>query len=114
MEYFCGTMRASFYSAAIEDSEKLVVPTICVYEVFKKIMKDVGEQEALTAVATMRHGECVPLTESIAISAAIIGMQYKIPLADSIIVASARRFEAKIWTQDSHFEKIPGVKFFPK
>ena len=113
MEYFCNTRRARYFASAIEDLDSLVVPSVCIYEVFRKILTDVGEQEALQAAATMRSGRVLSFDDSIAISAALISRQYKIPMADSIIVASARTADATIWTQDIHFEKLPGVKFFP-
>ena len=114
MEYFCGTKRANLYAPAIEDLDNLIVPSVCIYEVFKKILIEVGKQEALQAAATMRSARVLPFDETIALSAALISQQFKTPMADSIIIASAKTVDALIWTQDSHFENIPGVKYFPK
>jgi predicted nucleic acid-binding protein len=114
MEYFCDSKMAKHYAAAIEDTESLIVPSICIYEVFKKVLADVGEQEALQAVATMQIGEVLDFDDSLAISAALISRQHKLPMVDSIVMASAKLAGATIWTQDAHFEGLPDVKFFRK
>ncbi len=114
MEYFCDSKMAKHYAPAIEDTENLIVPCICIYEVFKKVLSDVGEQEALQAVATMQMGEVLDFDDSLAISAALISRQHKLPMADSIVMASAKLAGAIIWTQDVHFEGLPEVKFFKK
>ncbi len=114
MEYFCDTQAANHFVKAIEDGENLIVPAICIYEVFKKILADAGEQEALRAIATMRSGRVLPLTESLAISAALISRQHRLPMADSIVFASAKELGAIIWTQDIHFKDLPNVKYFAK
>jgi predicted nucleic acid-binding protein len=114
LEYFCGTDRANLFAAALEDTANLVVPTVCIYEVCKKILHEMNEQAALQAVASMRQAQLIPFDDSLAISAALLSRRYKIPMADAIVMASARNVDAIIWTQDRHFENIPGVKFFPK
>lgn len=114
MEYFCDSKMAKQYAAAIEDTDHLVVPSICISEVFRKILADAGEQEALQAAATMQMGEVLDFDDSLAISAALISRQHNLPMADSIVMASAKLSGATIWTQDAHFEGLPGVKFFRK
>ena len=78
------------------------------------VLRESGENEALQAVAAMMKGTIIDLTTSIAINAAKLSLQYNLPMADSIILSTAQSYECLIWTQDSDFENLPGVKFFPK
>jgi toxin FitB len=114
LEYFADGPNAGFFARAIEDTPNLVVPTICLFEVFKRILQQRGEGEALGKVAQMQQGHVVELDASIAMEAARLGTQMKLPLADSVILASARACDATIWTQDSDFARLPGVKFVAK
>jgi predicted nucleic acid-binding protein len=90
------------------------VPTICIYEVFKAVLKQRGEDAALETVALMKQGTSINLTDDLALQAAKISLEYKIPMADSIILATARAHEAILWTQDRDFKGIKNVKYFPK
>jgi len=114
LEYFSEGSNADFYADAIEHLETLIVPSICLLEVFKKVLNDRGEDAAIEAVALMNQGRVVDLDASIAISAAKIGADRGLPLADSVILATAKSISALIWTQDSDFEGIEGVKYIPK
>jgi predicted nucleic acid-binding protein len=114
LEYFADGPNASRFAAAIEDIERLVVPTICLLEVFKRVLQQRGEQEALQAVALMRQGYVEDLTVGVALEAARIGTALKLPLADSVVLATARRHSAVLWTQDADFDRIEGVKYFAK
>jgi len=114
LEYFSEGSNADFYADAIEHVETLIVPSICLLEVFKKVLNDRGEDAAIEAVALMNQGRVVDLDASIAISAAKIGADRGLPLADSVILATAKSKGALIWTQDSDFEGIEGVKYIPK
>ncbi|MBA4380908.1 MAG: VapC toxin family PIN domain ribonuclease [Anaerolinea sp.] len=114
VEFFCDSPLAGKYAHAIEITSDLVVPTVCVYEVVKKILTEVGEQEALQAMATMRRGHVEELTDQLAVSAAFLSRQHKLPMADAVVYATARRFGATIWTQDSHFKTLSSVKYFGK
>ncbi|HTZ40371.1 MAG TPA: type II toxin-antitoxin system VapC family toxin [Syntrophales bacterium] len=114
LEFFSDGPNADFYAAAIEHVETLIVPSICLLEVFKKVLNDRGEDAALEAAALMNQGRVVDLDASIAISAAKIGADQGLPLADSVILATAKAKGALIWTQDSDFEGIEGVKYIPK
>ena len=97
-----------------EDTENLLVPSIAFLEVFKRVLQQRGEDEALQAVALMRQGTTVDLTQDIAILAASLGHEKKLPLADSVMLATAHRHDATLWTQDSDFEELPGIKYRPK
>lgn len=111
LEYFAAGENAAFFAAAIENSAELVVPTLTLYEVFKRILQQRTEDDALQAVAAMQQGTVVDLDPRIALRAARISVDLKLPLADSVVLATARERDATLWTQDSHFDGIPGVKY---
>jgi toxin FitB len=113
LEYFAGSVAAKRYAAAIENADALVVPAITLYEVFKKIYTVVGEAEALLAIAHMRQGKVVDVDARLALAAARLGCELKLPLADSLIYATARDRGATLWTQDEHFAGLHGVRYFP-
>ena len=114
LEYFADGPNATRFAAPIEDTHKLVVPTICILEVFKRVLQQRDERVALDVVAVMRQGASVDRTPEIALQAARVGVTYKLPLADSVVFATAQTCSATLWTQDADFEGIDGVKFFPK
>ena len=111
LEYFANGPNAGFFAPAIENVGILLVPSICILEVFKRTFQQRGEEEALLAVAMMQQGRVVDLDGSLALEAARIGVELKLPLADSVILASARSKNAVVWTQDSDFERLDGVKY---
>lgn len=110
LEYLSGSHRADLYSEVVEDSANLIVPVISIYEVFKRFLRDGNESEALQAVGTMISGRVIDLDLSLALEAA----KLKLPLADSLIYATAARFNATLWTQDADLKDLPGVQYFPK
>ena len=114
LSYFAGDANAEAFSAPIENIEKLIVPSITITEVFKNILRQRGEDMALQAIAHMEQGKVISLDNSLAIDAARYGIDYKLPLADSIIYATGQKFSALIWTQDIDFKSLKGVKYFPK
>jgi toxin FitB len=113
LEYFADGPNAAFFAPAIAATEKLVVPTLSLYEVLKRVLQQRTEDDALMAMATMQQGTVVDLDAGIALSAARISIDHKLPMADSVILATARTFEATLWTQDEHFKGLPGVKYRP-
>ena len=114
LEYFANAPNAQFFAPAIEDAEHLVVPTITLFEVFKRIAQQCGEWEALTAATAMRRGIVAELTAPLAVAAAQVSVQHDLPLADSIILASARSYQATLWTQDAGFRNLEGVQYIGK
>lgn len=114
LEYFVDGPNADFFSSPIEDVKNLVVPTITLYEVFKKVLAEKNEAEAFKTIAQMQLGKVVELDEDIALRAARISIENRMPMADSIILATARTYKATLWTQDEHFKDITGVKFRQK
>lgn len=114
LEYFSGTNRANLFAEAIEKTEILIVPSLSLFEIFKKVYKERGEDLALKMVAHMQLGTVVNLDSRISIYAAKISVEKSIPMADSIIYATAQLNKATLWTQDNDFQGLPGVKFFEK
>ena len=114
LSYFSGDLNASVFSKPIESVAKLLVPSITITEVFKCILRQRNEDVALEAIAHMHQGTVVPLDSVLAIDAAVCGLNCKLPWADSIIYATAKKFNALIWTQDADFKGLPEVKYFPK
>jgi predicted nucleic acid-binding protein len=114
LEYFTDDQNADFFAEPIRETERLVVSAINVYEVFKHVFRERGEDEALQAIAYVRQGVVVGLDSSLAMRAARISHERKIPMADSMILATARACDAELWTQDSDFEEIGGVRYISK
>ena len=114
LEYFADSPYADVYAPAIEDTGTLLVPTICILEVCKRVLGQRGEDAALQVAAVMHQGQVVPLDGHLALSAAKIGSDWKLPLADSIILATARAHGALVWTQDAHFKGLENVRYVEK
>lgn len=114
LSYFSGDQNAGAFAKPIEVIEELLVPSITLTEVFKSIMRQRSEDVALEAIAHMEQGKVVLLDSTLAINAAVYGLKHKLPLADSIIYATAKKFSAVIWTQDADFKALSDVKYFPK
>jgi len=111
IEYFFGGPNAAFFADPIENTTELIVPVVCLYEVFKKINQDVDEARALQAVAQMKQGRILEVTEEVALRAALISVRYRLPMADSFVYATGQMEGAAIWTQDSDFKDLPGVRY---
>jgi len=114
LEYFADGPNAAFFAKAIERPSDLVVPTVSLYEVFKRVLQQRGEGDALQAVAVMQQGLITELSGPVALGAARLSVDLGLPMADSIMLATARMWDATLWTQDSDFEGVPGVKFVAK
>lgn len=109
--YFFGSDHAGYFADPIEDTENLIVPAVCIYEVFKKVSTVADETEALRAVAQMKQGRLIDLGEEIALRAAQVSLEHKLPMADSFIYATAQLERATVWTQDADFNGLPGVNY---
>jgi len=114
LEYFAGSRVGDEVSSVIEDTDHLLVPAIVVYEVFKKLILELDEDKALYAIAHMKQGHIVNLDTDLAIYAAKIGKDNKLAMADSIIYAITKKYNALLWTQDKHFKDLKSVKYFEK
>jgi toxin FitB len=113
LEYFADGPKAEHFASAIEDTAALVVPSITLLEVFKRISQQRDEATALQYVAVMQQGRVVDLDAALALRAAALGLRHKLPLADSIIYATAQAARAIVWTQDADFEGLDGVRYWP-
>ena len=114
LEYFEGGQNAKKFSTPIKEIKELVVPTICIYEISKVILRESDENHLLQALAAIQKGRIVDLTSSISTAAAKISLKHKLPMADSIIYATAQCFNATVWTQDIDFKDLPHVNYIPK
>lgn len=114
LEYFADGPNAQHFSSPIEQPEALLVPSITIFEVFKRVAQQRDEGAALQCVAVMQQGSVVDLDAALALEAAGTSLRHKLPLADSIVYATARRTGAIVWTQDADFDGLPGVRFFAK
>jgi predicted nucleic acid-binding protein len=114
LAYFAGEPSAGFFATAIEDEGLLVVPSVCVYEVFKVVLRERSEDDAFSVAAAMQRGLVVDLDADLAMEAASVGLEEGLAFADSVIYTIARKHHATLWTQDSHFAGKEGVRFRPK
>ncbi|MCF6282496.1 MAG: type II toxin-antitoxin system VapC family toxin [Candidatus Polarisedimenticolaceae bacterium] len=114
LEYFEGGQNAKEFSIPIKETKELLVPTICIYEITKIILRESDENHLLQALAAIQKGQIVALTPSISTAAAKISLKYKLPMADSIIYTTAIKFNATVWTQDIDFKNLPNVNYIQK
>lgn len=114
LEYFIDGPNAHFFSFAIENIPALIVPTISIFEVFKKVLRERDENAALRVVAIMRQGRVIDLDFNLSLSAAKISSSKQLPMADSIMLATAWEHGATLWTQDVDFKDITGVEYIAK
>ncbi|MCG6938096.1 MAG: type II toxin-antitoxin system VapC family toxin [Gammaproteobacteria bacterium] len=114
LEFFAGGNNARKFSTPIKQFDQLIVPTICIYEISKVILRESDENHLLPALAAIQKGKIVELTSSISTTAARISLKYKLPMADSIIYTTANQFDATIWTQDVDFKDLPNVNYIAK
>ena len=114
LEYFAAGPNADFFAPAIEATDELVQPTVGLYEVFRRVLQQRGEGDALQAIALMQQGVVVELMPPLALEAARTSVTLGLPMADSIILATARTFDATLWTQDADFAAVEGVRYIAK
>ena len=110
LEFFADTPQAEQFAAATEAVESLIVPVLTVVEVVKKLTREAGDETAAAALGLMQRGRVVPIDLTLALDATANGL----PKADSLIYATARQHGAELWTQDQHFDELPGVRYFAK
>ena len=114
LEYFANGPNAGFFAPAIIAPGELVVPTLSLYEVFKRVLQQGSEGQALQAVALMQQGQIVDLSPAIALTAAKLSVMHRLPMADSVMLATAQSCNALLWTQDADFESVAGVRYVAK
>jgi len=114
LEYFTDSPNAAFFASPIENRGELLIPVISVYEVFKRVLQQQGEEQALEVAAAMMQGTVIDLDVTTALNAARLSVEMKLPMADSIMLATARAHDAVLWTQDVDFVAVDGVKYVAK
>lgn len=114
LAYFEGEPTAVEFAPAIKSAEHLVIPSICLLEVFKAVRRERTERDALEVITVMQRGRTVPLDAPLAVEAARVGAAHRLATADSIVYATARRVDGVLWTQDAHFNELADVRYFPK
>ncbi len=114
LEYFADGENAKHFARVIEQPEALLVPSITLLEVFKRIAQQRDESTALQYIAVMQQSTVIAMDAALALRAAALGIRHKLPLADSIIYATAQAAGAVVWTQDADFDGLAGVRYFPK
>jgi len=114
IEYFVDGANARFFSPAIEDAPQLLVPSISVFEVYRHVLRERGADDALRAAAALRTGQQIELDADLALTAAEVALEHRLPMADAIIYATAQMHGAVVWTQDSDFKGLEGVKYRAK
>jgi predicted nucleic acid-binding protein len=112
--YLADGENADFFAIPLQDTENLIVPSICIFEVFKKVLQDSGESSAFQVVALMYQGQVIDLDMRLAIGSAELSFELKLPLADSVILATSKLCNSIIWTQDKHFKGMKDVKYIEK
>ena len=113
LSFFANERNAGFFAEPVADFAQLLVPSITLTEVFKAVVRQRDEHAAAEVIAQMQRGRVIGLDASLAVEAAACGLQFGLPLADSVIYATARTYDAVLWTQDADFKDLPGVRFFP-
>lgn len=113
IEFFNDGPYASYFLEALRDTNKVIVPTLCFYEVFSYVMKNMSDAEALQVVAFMQQSRSVEMTDAVAVLAARLSAKHKIPLSPGVTLATAQLNNAVIWTQEPFLKDFPGVKYYP-
>ncbi|MCC7259361.1 MAG: type II toxin-antitoxin system VapC family toxin [Gammaproteobacteria bacterium] len=111
LEYLADGPNADYFARTVENTRELLVPALSIFEVFKRVMQQRGETAAVHAVAAMQQGRVVPLDALLSIRAARLSLALRLPMADSVMLATARAFDAEFWTQDADFQGVPGVRY---
>ena len=114
LEYFSGGPQARWFQEPIQKTDELIVPAICIYEVFKVVSRQAGENQAIKAIAFMKEGLVKEITERLALEGAKLSMAHKLPMADSLILAVSRQSHATLWTQDDDFKGLENVRYYKK
>ena len=113
LAYFADGPNADAFAEPIESPEDLVVPAITVFEVFRRVAQQRGERAALGYAGVLLRSPVVDVTAELAVEAARLGLRLGLPMADSLVLATARAHGATLWTQDADFDGVEGVRYVP-
>jgi predicted nucleic acid-binding protein len=114
IEYFTGGANANKYGGYLEQTSQVVTPTVVLYEVYKIVKRERTEEEALLAAAQIQKTRLIPLSESLALAAADVSLEFRLAMADSVVYATARTEDAELVTSDGDLRGLPGVTYLPK
>ncbi|MBI5507419.1 MAG: type II toxin-antitoxin system VapC family toxin [Deltaproteobacteria bacterium] len=114
LEFFADGPLAAEYGRYLATSSNVVTPTVVLHEVYKVIKRERGEEDALIAAAQMSQTRLVALDDSIALTAADLGLEHKLAMADSIVYATAQSLGAELVTSDADFSGLSGVTYLSK
>ncbi len=114
LEYLANGKNAKLFAPAIEKTNELLISTINLYEIYKKVLSEKDEHSAIQVIGLMQQAKVVEVNSTIAIQAAKFSFVQKIPMADSLIYITAKQYNATVWTQDVDFKDLDGVKYFKK
>jgi len=114
LEYFADGPNAAVFAKPIEATRSLLVPSLSLFEVFKRVSQQRSEDEALRAIAVMEQGRIVDLDRATALEAARLSILHGIAMAEGVMLATALRNRATLWTQDSDFDGLPGARYCAK
>ncbi len=114
LEYFADGPNTKHFAPVVKIPDQLVVPSVTLYEVCKVVLRESDENNALQACAAMQKGQVIPLDAKLAMAASKLSLLHRLPMADAVILATAREHGAILWTQDAHFREIAGVRYYPK
>ncbi len=114
LEYLSDGKNSKLFAPAIEKTNELIVSTINIYEIYKKILLERDESTAIQVVGIMQQAKVIEVSSIISIQAAKLSYERKIPMADSLIYTTAKLNNAMVWTQDIDFKKLDNVKYFKK
>lgn len=114
LEYFANGQNATFFATPIEQTDELMVPSLTIYEVFKRVLQQRDEGDALRAAAVMEQGMVIDLDARLALAAARLSLDMRLPMANSVVLATARLHHATLWTQDADFKGLLDVRYRPR
>lgn len=114
VDFFTDGSNASEYGSHLEKTATVITPTVVLYEVYKLVKRERTEEEALLAAAQMQKTRVVSLSDSLALAAADVSLEFRLAMADSIVYATARAENAELLTSDADLRGLPGVTFLPK
>ena len=114
IEFFTDGPLADDYANRLRKLVTVITPVIVIYEVYKRLKRELSEDDAVIAVSVMQRSQVVPLNQELALTAADLSLEHGLAMADAIVLATARKFQAELVTSDRDFEDIPGVTYLPK
>lgn len=114
IEYFTDGSLANAYATHLRNLQAIVTPVIVVYEVYKRLKRDLSEDDAIVAVSAMQRTRIIAIDQELALTAADLSLDYRLAMADALVLATARRFQADLLTSDQDFEGLDGVVYLPK